>query len=86
MSNTSSLSEPESPLLTESIENFNGQTPERVKLLAALKSAMGSRDVDVHFWAMCQICDLKKLRKMVKHPTIASLNEYSPRAAILHCK
>lgn len=81
---SSTVSPLESPSLTENIEDFNGQTPQRKELLDALKAAIGFRDVDVHFWAMCQICDLEKLREMANHPTRVSVIEYQPRALIKH--
>ena len=46
------------------MEDFNVPTAERVALLERLQGAMGG--APPHFWAACQICDLKALEKLAE--------------------
>ncbi|KAH8660821.1 hypothetical protein BGZ60DRAFT_433670 [Tricladium varicosporioides] len=51
------------------MEDFNIPSPERVALLECLQEAIGS--VTPHFWAACQICDLKALEKLIESARIS---------------
>ncbi len=46
-----------------SMEDFNQPSPERVVLLERLQELAGG--TSPHFWAACQICDMKVLEKLV---------------------
>jgi hypothetical protein len=45
------------------MEDYNQPSPERAALLEQLQKAID--DVPPHFWAACQICDLKALERLV---------------------
>jgi len=74
--------------LSEDMEDFNIPSAERVALLERLQEAMGN--VPPHFWAACQICDLKALEKMTEHariyPLWACVAAGQTRTMVLHCK
>jgi hypothetical protein len=46
------------------MEDFNLPSPERIALLERLQEAIGG--APPHFWAACQICDLKALERLVE--------------------
>jgi hypothetical protein len=46
------------------MEDFNLPSPERIALLERLQEAIGG--APPHFWAACQICDLKALKRLVE--------------------
>ena len=46
------------------MEEYNQQSLERIDLLNCLQEAIGG--APPHFWAACQICDLKALERMIK--------------------
>lgn len=48
----------------EAMEDYNIPSPERVALLAHLQEAIG--DVPPHFWAACQVCELKALEMFIE--------------------
>ncbi|KAE8445098.1 hypothetical protein EG329_013700 [Mollisiaceae sp. DMI_Dod_QoI] len=50
--------------LSETMEDFNFPSPERIALLERLQAAIGG--APPHFWAACQICDLNALEKLIK--------------------
>jgi len=50
--------------LFEAMEDFNIPNPKRVALLERLQDAIGG--APPHFWAACQICDLKALERLVE--------------------
>jgi hypothetical protein len=52
----------------QAMEDFNIPSAERVALLERLQEAMGG--APPHFWAACQICDLKALEDLVEHARI----------------
>jgi hypothetical protein len=51
-------------ILSKAMEDFNLPSPERITLLESLQEAIGG--APLHFWAACQICDLKALERLVK--------------------
>ena len=46
------------------MKDFNIPSPERVALLECFQDAMGG--APPYFWAACQVCDLKALKKLVE--------------------
>jgi hypothetical protein len=50
--------------LSEAMEDFNIPSAERVALLEHLQEAIGG--APPHFWAACQVCDLKALEELVE--------------------
>ena len=54
------------------MEDFNIPSPERVALLERLQRAIGG--APPHFWAACQICDLKALENFVVFASIYPVN------------
>jgi hypothetical protein len=70
------------------MEDFNVPTAERVALLERLQEAMGG--APPHFWAACQICDLKALEDLVetarKKPGLVRNFATITVQTVLHCK
>jgi hypothetical protein len=85
------------------MEDYNEPSEERVGLLKRLEDAMRPKDVEgreaeereegtvpPHFWAACQICDIKALDKFVdftcEPPTKARILAAQTRPMIQFCK
>jgi len=70
------------------MEDFNIPSAERVALLKHLQEAMG--DAPPHFWAACQICDLKALEKLTEcariAPGLVRIAAGQTHAMVLYCK
>ena len=56
------------------MEDYNVPSVAREALLQTLQNAVG--DVPLHFWAACQLCDLKSLEGLTE---LASLNPAAAR-------
>jgi hypothetical protein len=70
------------------MEDFNLPTGERITLLGRLEELIG--EVPLHFWAACQICDLKALEKLVEiariSPPIVHVLAGQTRLMAEYCK
>jgi hypothetical protein len=70
------------------MEDVNVPTAERIALLERLQEAMGG--APPHFWAACQICDLKALEKLAEcariYPEIFRNFATITVQMVLHCE
>jgi hypothetical protein len=68
----------------EAVEDFNIPSAERVALLERLQGAIGG--APPHFWAACQICDLKALETLIDVAHIEWVEEWLERQYRLDVK
>jgi hypothetical protein len=70
------------------MEDFNLPSPERTILLNSLQEAIG--DIPPYFWAICQVCDLQALEKLIKiariSPEIVRIFATQAYTIVLYCK
>jgi hypothetical protein len=70
------------------MEDYNIPTAERDALLGQLQEAMGG--APPHFWAACQICDLKALEDLVglarRYPAAVTIVAASTCKMVLYCE
>jgi len=69
------------------MEDFNQPSPERINLLERLEEVIGT--VTPHFWAACQVCDLRALEQLLDRvgiPGYAAGLDYTTREMVRYCK
>ncbi len=70
------------------MEDFNIPSEERIALLGYLQEAIGG--APPHFWAACQICDLKSLERLVEcgreYPEILIASAQQTYTMAYYCK
>jgi hypothetical protein len=70
------------------MEDFNLPSPERTILLNSLQEVIG--DVPPYFWAICQVCDLRALEKLIEIaricPAIVRISATQAYTIVLYCK
>lgn len=77
-----------SNVTSQMMEDFNLPSAERTILLRCLHEAMG--DVPTYFWAICQVCDLQALQKLVELAQMFPAASYTIAlevyTIVLYCK
>jgi hypothetical protein len=70
------------------MEDFNLPSTERTILLKSLQETIG--DVPPYFWAICQVCDLQALEKLIEiariSPAIVRIFATQAYTMVLYCK